>query len=435
MNNWILLFTNNINIKDVGKPSMPSLEDRIAELVCAQFEELPAKSRPTVNGDGTRGWVPLSGIVVIRDNEEAECVALATGMKCMPSSKIPQARGFVLHDWHAEILAIRGFNAFLIQECHSLANSPGCTSPYIRHRVPDEISNSRGLQPFTLQENLKIQMYCSEAPCGDASMELVMSAQEDSTPWPVPIEDQGEDNIGAPLNGRGYFSQLGRVRRKPSRPDSPPTLSKSCSDKLALKQCTSLLSSLASLLVSPENVYIDKLILPSSHHVPTACERAFGATGRMQPLTDKQWAGGYRYHPFEIQTAEREFRFSQRGAEVVGQSLKASNISALWTPRSQETLINGVLQGRKQIDPRGASSVCRLKTWRAVLDIAALLAIPALTRALSSLSYAELKDTELLKDRRRVKEETRELALAGWIRNVGGNFELPVDRDAENHLL
>jgi len=77
-----------------------------------------------------------------------------------------------------------------------------------------------------------------------------------------------------------------------------------------------------------------------------------------------------------------------------------------------------------------------LKTWTAVLDIAALLAIPVLTRALSSLSYANLKDIELLENRRRVKAETREVALAGWVRNVGDSFELPpVDRDAENHII
>lgn len=370
-------------------------------------------------------------------------------MKCLPSSKIPQARGFVLHDWHAEILAIRGFNAFLIQECYNLANFPGSTSPYIRHRVPHELSDSRGLQPFTLKESLKIHIYCSEAPCGDASMELIMSAQEDSTPWPFLDEGLEEGSVSGTLNGRGYFSQLGRVRRKPcklktlgtsfytngpiARPDSPPTLSKSCSDKLSLKQCTSLLSSLASLLISPENVYINKLILPSSQHVPAACERAFSATGRMKPVAGKQWAGGYRYHPFKIGTTKREFRFSRRSADTVSPSQKGCNISTLWTTRSHETLIGGVLQGRKQIDPMGGTSVCRVKAWRAVLETAALLGIPALVRALSSLDYAELKDTDLLQDCGRVKAETRELALAGWIPNVGDNFELPVDRNAENH--
>ena len=153
------------------------------------------------------------------DSEKHVCIYLivvtSTGMKCLPSSKISQARGFVLHDWHAEILAIRGFNAFLLQECHSLASAPSSLSPYIRHRGPNEISSSLGLQPFAVRENLKIHMYCSEAPCGDASMELVMNAQEDATPWPVPKVDQEQNNLGNSLNGRGYFSKLGRVRRKP----------------------------------------------------------------------------------------------------------------------------------------------------------------------------------------------------------------------------
>jgi len=45
---------------------MPSHEDRIAELVFAQFEKLPAKSKPAEGGDGARGWVPLSGIVLTK---------------------------------------------------------------------------------------------------------------------------------------------------------------------------------------------------------------------------------------------------------------------------------------------------------------------------------------------------------------------------------
>lgn len=48
-------------------------------------------------------------------------------------------------------------------------------------------------------------------------MELVMSAQEDSTPWPILEEGLEEGGVGGTLNGRGYFSQLGRVRRKPCK--------------------------------------------------------------------------------------------------------------------------------------------------------------------------------------------------------------------------
>ena len=136
-------------------------------------------------------------------------------MKCLPSNKIPQAHGIVLHDWHAEVLTIRGLNHFLIQECHDLARSPKSHSPFIRWRDPSELSSYRGLQPFTIREGLKVHMFCSEAPCGDASMELTMSAQRDATPWVdiALLEDKAKPV--AVLKGRGFFSEVGIVRRKP----------------------------------------------------------------------------------------------------------------------------------------------------------------------------------------------------------------------------
>lgn len=45
-------------------------------------------------------------------------------------------------------------------------------------------------------------------------MELVMEAQDDPTPWPVAIPDEGASST---LLGRGSFSQLGIVRRKPCK--------------------------------------------------------------------------------------------------------------------------------------------------------------------------------------------------------------------------
>lgn len=135
-------------------------------------------------------------------------------MKCLPAVKIPQVAGTVLHDWHAEILAIRAFNHFLLQECLLLSSSPERSSPFVRQRQSIETSHVGGLQPFTIRENLKIHMYSSEAPCGDASMEFVMDAQKDPTPWP--IADQSVlENRPNKLKGRESFSELGIVRRKP----------------------------------------------------------------------------------------------------------------------------------------------------------------------------------------------------------------------------
>lgn len=202
------------------------------------------------------------------------------------------AKGNVLHDWHAEILAMRSFNRFLADECADLAaNVMGSIGQWVSWRQECEAFGRDKLdidgekemhapdQRFALQEDVSIHMYCSEAPCGDASMELTMAEQEDATPWTQSHSPASTDDA---MMGRGRFDRLGVVRRKPARPDAPPTLSKSCSDKLALKQCTGLLSALTARLIWPGNVYLSTLVLPESQHVPEALERAFGADGRMR---------------------------------------------------------------------------------------------------------------------------------------------------------
>lgn len=134
-------------------------------------------------------------------------------MRCLPASNPALlANGHVLHDWHAEVIALRAFDHFLLQEANLFESSPGFESNLLRRRAPHEISHVSGQQPFGIREGVRIMMYCSETPCGDASMELVMEAQEDPTPWPVTSHD---DCTSSQLLGRGSFSQLGIVRRKP----------------------------------------------------------------------------------------------------------------------------------------------------------------------------------------------------------------------------
>jgi tRNA-specific adenosine deaminase 1 len=138
-------------------------------------------------------------------------------MKCLPRSKVPSANGNILHDCHAEVLAIRAFNRFLIYECESLARTGGSKSSCLkRQRTSDIPDNEDPVRPFAMREGISFHMYCSEAPCGDASMELVMRAQDDPTPWDnPPALDRTTDDCTGLMMGRGYFSQLGIVRRKP----------------------------------------------------------------------------------------------------------------------------------------------------------------------------------------------------------------------------
>jgi tRNA-specific adenosine deaminase 1 len=344
-------------------------------------------------------------------------------MKCLPANKLPLAKGNILHDWHAEIIAIRAFNHYLLDECLLISTPPYPTSDFLRNVSPDEHPESS--QPFSIREDVTIYMYCSEAPCGDASMELTMAAQEDATPWtsapPTLISSSSPsataEVASSALRGRSNFSHLGVVRAKPSRPDAPPTLSKSCTDKLAMKQATSLISSTTSLLISPRNAYLSTLVLPASQYVPSACERAFSSSGRLKNLTPETWIGCYRYQGFDVKPTNKEFTWSRRAVSPTEKAVP-SNLSAVWTPHWQETLIGGVLQGRKQLDPRGASKICRRGLWMEAARLAGMVGVPILMEVLRKGRYGDMKVSEALEKRRHVKEDVRKV-LKGWVRNSG----------------
>src|SRR3569833_3442549 len=230
------------------------------------------------------------------------------------------------------------------------------------------------------------------SPGGDASMELTMASQEDASPWALPSSSSSD--ASASLPGRAYFSQLGVVRRKPARGDAPPTASKSCSDKLALKQCTSLLSSVASLLVSPRGVYLSTLVLRSRQHSETACQRAF--SGRMADVAAGRttWGGGYGFSPLGVvsTTTGREFAFSRRSvaARAGAGTVTASNLAAACVPRCglDEGLLGGVLQGRKAFDIRGASVLSRRRMWGLAVEVAGLQTVAGSADVLRALSCA-----------------------------------------------
>ncbi|KAJ5656729.1 hypothetical protein N7507_008679 [Penicillium longicatenatum] len=422
-------------------PSTASLASRIASLVHAHFDALPTRSKPTIFPDGSREWIPMTGIVAVKgedtSSESLHCITVTSGAKCLSASHIPRCRGLVLHDCHAEILAIRAFNYWLLTECHDLIteekleNTKPSLSPIIRRRAfPNDCSGTSNSSidwpPFEIRPDVKLYMYCTCAPCGDGSMELCMAAQDDATPWEVIREtnhtseaQEGpalvEDNL---LDGRAHFSLLGVVRRKPARTDAESTRSKSCSDKLALKQVSSLLSWQTSRLVAPtQNAYLAGLVLPEDEISHIACKRAFGANGRMKALEGRSWPSdtpgriGYQFRPFQILSVpvreiEALWKFAKpksitaeaSDAAITPRKSKPGNVSAVWTLapshshrcavlsdvgskqlpslfRSKtglyESIIGGVKQGNKASSPlpRGASALSRSKLWALMSNI------------------------------------------------------------------
>lgn len=134
----------------------------------------------------------------------------------------------------------------------------------------------------------------------------------------------------------------------------------------------------------------------------------------MSPVVGSIWPADYEFHPFRVKTTEIEFRYSRRAAGTNLDSCKGSNISAVRTPRHQETLINGVLQGRKQTDPMGASALSRIQIWNLLLKTIGLLDAPAPRKVLKMSSYRDMKSSQDLEHRRRVKEDVKREALKGW---------------------
>ena len=184
-----------------------------------------------------------------------------------------------------------------------------------------------------------------------------------------------------------------------------------------MKQCTSLLNSLTALLISPMNSYLASLVLPSCELQPTACQRAFSVHGRMESVADGQWDGDYGFRPFTVLPTDVDFEFSRSNGQDQGKTPKRFNVSAVWTPKAQQTLVNGALQGRKQNDPRGASMICRLTIWETLRTLAQCLNGFGMVDVVQKERYVDVKENVMLHDRRMVKDAVRRTALVGWTKN------------------
>ena len=134
----------------------------------------------------------------------------------------------------------------------------------------------------------------------------------------------------------------------------------------------------------------------------------------MSPVAGVTWPAAYAFRPFRVETTDIDFHYSRRAAGTNLDARNGSNTSAVWTTRHQETLINGVLQGRKQTDLKGASALSRMQIWNLLLETSRLIHSPVLENVLKMSLYSEMKVSKYLEHRRCVKEEVKREALMGW---------------------
>lgn len=135
----------------------------------------------------------------------------------------------------------------------------------------------------------------------------------------------------------------------------------------------------------------------------------------MKPVVGQSWSGGYGFHPFDIKTTSLDFEYSRRnvGTGRTGE-IKGCNIAAAWNPYLQEALINGVQQGRKQTDVRGASALSRSRMFILLKEVHLGMRPQDGVSSLIFSDYRELKRSKALQDRQGVKKAAKEEALKGW---------------------
>jgi tRNA-specific adenosine deaminase 1 len=141
------------------------------------------------------------------------------------------------------------------------------------------------------------------------------------------------------------------------------------------------------------------------------------------------WTGGYYYRNFNVVNTAIEFEFSRRAIENCAKYVP-SNISAIWCPYQQEVLAGGIRQGRKKMDPHGASGISRLRMWEAVMNtFKCLNGANGVSELAGASTYKHIKEHKLLEHRRMVKA-TVTSALRGWVSN-GGDDQFSLNEKAK----
>ncbi|KAG8437463.1 hypothetical protein GDO86_008241 [Hymenochirus boettgeri] len=142
--------------------------DEIAALSYEHYStRLPKQKLP----DPSREWTLLATVIQVESIEEKKeikkVVALGTGTKCIGQSKLRKT-GDVISDSHAEIIAKRSFQRYLLYQL-SLVVSESTESIFI---PGTEVGK------WMIKPRISFVFFTSHTPCGDASIIPVMSHED-----------------------------------------------------------------------------------------------------------------------------------------------------------------------------------------------------------------------------------------------------------------
>ncbi|XP_060520011.1 tRNA-specific adenosine deaminase 1 [Cylas formicarius] len=363
--------------------------NKIAEKCLLHFRALPKTGKPK---DGEE-WTVLSCIAKRCDDDDdnLEVVSVGTGSKCIGKSKMCP-RGTVLNDSHAEIVCRRSFLRYLYDQMNS-------------ERSIFDFSSERSR--FQLKAGVTFHFFTTHVPCGDAAIFATQLVEDfgdilTSNEGPGPAKKKkiasdvsrtgakcvvGDVRQDSKEAGAGYHV-VGVVRTKPGRGD--PTLSASCSDKMAKWCHLGIQGALLSILLESPIYLSSFTIATGTPFCPAALERALherlgGAAPDDVP-----------YHPIAVGWGNKPFPH----AKTDSKRPCASSIS--WSrignneQRALEVAVDGRRQGvtkKNSTESGGALKICKLALFGQFIAVAKRfeIKIAADVESLDVMTYEKAK--------------------------------------------
>lgn len=285
-------------------------------------------------------------------------------------------RGDILNDSHAEIMCRRGFIRYLYEQINlSISNSPSIF----------KFDESR--KKFKLNDEISFHLFSTHSPCGDASIynnheapsakksklrpEALANANDSFGQSISLSQDSSANFTGAKIIYNNFnvaqdlmVQSSGNIRTKPGRGD--PTLSISCSDKLAKWNVLGMQGALLHQFLV-ESIYYNSLTFCNSNFCDIeATERAlfkrFTNTISLSKCKIKLM------HPKVQISSGAKFEFEKND------QLDSSPGSIVWCKVKrcpQQVSVSGKRQGvtkKLATTPKGRLSITKIELFREYLN-------------------------------------------------------------------